>query len=126
MERSYRGAGDVLALLQDTVPYLGTELHDIDQPGLFGDTPLIQVMTWNDVGAATLLLDAGADIAAKGEDGNTALHAAASFGYAELVILLLARGAPVSAENDKGCTPAETAKEFENDGIAALLGSSSS
>ena len=122
MERSYSDASDVLALLQDTVPYLGTELRDVDQPGLLGDTPLIQVMTWNDAAAATLLLEAGADVAAKGEDGNTALHAAASFGYPELVMLLLAKNAPISVKNDRGRTPVETAKEFGHDGIAALLG----
>jgi len=117
-----RNVSDVLTRVQDTVPYIGVELRNIDQRGMFGDTPLIQIMTWNDVAAATLLLEAGTDIAAKGEDGDTALHAAAIFGNAELVALLLANKAPRSIKNDSGYTPFETAKLFGNNDIADLIG----
>lgn len=45
--------------------------------------------------AAALLLEAGADIAARGLDGGTALHQAAWFGQPEAAALLLDEGAPL-------------------------------
>jgi ankyrin repeat protein len=117
----YRDVGDVLARVQETVPFLGIELVDIDQRSMFDDTPLILVMSWEDVPAATLLLQSGADVTARGERGDTALHRAASFGNAELVGLLLANDAPTSAKNDDGHTALDLAKVLGNEAVVALL-----
>ena len=119
--RRYRDVGDVLAVVQETVSYLGIELRDINQPGIFNDTPLILVMSWDDIAAATLLLESGADVGAKGEAGDTALHRAASFGNAELVRLLLAKKAPTDTKNNDGFTPLGLATLRENDAIVTLL-----
>lgn len=117
----YRYVSDVLARAQGTVPFLGIELRDINQRNIFDDTPLILVMSWHDIAAADLLLEGGAEVDAKGENGDTALHRAASFGNVELVRLLLANNAPTSPKNDDGHTPFDLAKLLGNDGIATML-----
>src|SRR4051794_27555577 len=109
----YRDVGDVLARVQETVPFLGIEVRDVNKRNMFDDTPLIQVMSWEDIEAATLLLEGGADVSMRGEDGETALHRAVLFGNAELVELLLAHDAPTWSKNDDGETPL---------GLAKLLG----
>lgn len=117
----YRDVGDVLARVQETVPFLGIDLLEINQRNMFNDTPLIQVMSWEDVEAATLLLENGADVAVRGEDGQTALHNAVLFGNAALVKLLLAHKAPTSSKNDDGQTPLGLAKLLGNEAIVGLL-----
>ena len=54
---------------------------------IFGSQPLEIAVTWGEVQAVELLLDAGAAINAKHEGGNTALHHAirmGNFGIARL------------------------------------------
>ena len=50
--------------------------------------------------AVELLLDAGADIAARGVDGGTALHVAAWFCQPDMIELLLQRSAPLDIQGD--------------------------
>ena len=52
--------------------------------------------------AVTVLLDAGADVHAADEAGNTALHGAANRGANSVVELLLAHGARIDAANKQG------------------------
>jgi GNAT superfamily N-acetyltransferase len=58
--------------------------------------------------AVRLMLDAGIDIATRGDWGGTALHHAGWNGHAEVVALLLERGAPLELTNDFGGTPLGT------------------
>ena len=58
----------------------------------------------------SLLLDAGAEIDARGEYGHTPIHEAVGQGHIEAVRLLLSRGADCSITNDWGQTPQQTAK----------------
>ena len=60
---------------------------------IFGDTPLHIVAGWGDVDAARILLDAGAEIDARGEEDCTPLHEAIIQGHVEIVALLISRGA---------------------------------
>jgi ankyrin repeat protein len=58
-----------------------------------------------EVAVARLLLDAGADLEARDDFGETPLHHAAWLGNADLVALLLARGAQVNARDKDYDTP---------------------
>ncbi len=51
------------------------------------------------------LLALGADVNARGQHGDTPLHAAARSGSVDLVELFLSHGADVDARNDEGHTP---------------------
>jgi ankyrin repeat protein len=117
----YRDVGDVLARVQETVPFLGIEVRDVNKRNMFDDTPLRQVMSWEDIEAATLLLEGGADVSMRGEDGETAPHRAVLFGNAELVELLLAHDAPTWSKNDDGETPLGLAKLLGKAAIVTLL-----
>lgn len=63
-------------------------------------TPLIMAAHWGKVEVARALLDAGADINAKGADGRTALMEAAWTAQFEMVEFLLSQGADVNATDD--------------------------
>ena len=54
---------------------------------------------------AKIALRAGANINAANENGDTALHGAASEGYRNIVELLVNQGAALNAQNKKGQTP---------------------
>ena len=73
-----------------------------------GYTPLTHAVLHNQPDAVVLLIDKGAEMNAKGQDGGTALHAAAFFGYSRCIELLLENGADTSARNQYGQTPRET------------------
>lgn len=51
------------------------------------------------------LIDAGADVNAKDEDGQTPLHYAADRGHSEALKVLINAGADVNAKNENGWTP---------------------
>jgi len=55
--------------------------------------------------AATLLLQKGAKLDARNNDGATALHVAAFFCQPDTAQLLLDKGASVTAKNNSGATP---------------------
>ena len=59
---------------------------------------------------ANLLLDAGAEIDAVGEDGWTALMVAASHGHSDYIELLLERGANPNLTNKDGQNALQIAK----------------
>ena len=64
------------------------------------------------------LIDAGADVNAKGNDGWAALMSAASEGNAEVAEVLLKHGAGVNAKNNYGWIVLDYA---ENDSIKKLI-----
>jgi ankyrin repeat protein len=115
----YTNVGEVLARVQHVVEYLDVDLTDINQRGVFGNTPLSVVTSWGDVAAATLLLEAGADVTARIEDGDTVLHRAVLFGDVELAKLFLDAGASPSAKNDHDKTPLDLSRD--HDDIRLLL-----
>jgi ankyrin repeat protein len=80
----------------------GLNSYDIDTRGRFKTQA-------EALEAATLLLDAGADVNAKDNRGQTALHGAASKGYTDLVQLLAARGADLRAADSNGATALDAA-----------------
>jgi hypothetical protein len=70
---------------------------------------------------ARLLLDHGADINTRDNNGEIPLHIAVSNRYIELVRVLLEYGADVGAEDMEGRTPFSLAKERQSDEIMKLL-----
>lgn len=75
---------------------------DPNQPTRSGKLPLGAA---KNAAIAELLVNAGARIDAKGDDGKTALHHAASDGCGEMVLWLLSRGASADVLDDNGATP---------------------
>jgi ankyrin repeat protein len=59
--------------------------------------------------SARMLIAAGADVNAKEEKGQTALHGAAFWGFTELARFLAEHGAKLDARDNKGMTPIDSA-----------------
>ena len=117
----YDSVQDVLSRVQDVTEFLGVELVEVNQRGIFGNTPLAVVITWGDVEAVSRLLEAGADVNAKNEDGYTALHRAVLFDDLDIVDRLLAANASGSIRNVEGDTPLDLAKRLGKDAIIRRL-----
>jgi ankyrin repeat protein len=77
---------------------------------------LVAAAEHGNIAAVQLALDLGFPITTRGDDGATALHAAAYAGSAETVALLLARGADLNARDTRWqSTPLEWASEGRDD-----------
>ena len=71
--------------------------------------------------AARLLLDRGADINERNDQGQTTLHILTNQGWIEVIRVLLELGADARAEDGRGRTPFSLAKEKGYDEIMKLL-----
>ena len=109
------------AIGQNAVEFLGVDLTEPNQRGIFGRAPIDVAITWGDISAVKLLLEAGAAVDVHQEFGMTPLHDAASFGHQEIVRLLLEHGASVNALNDLGQTPLDVARLGGHEAVAELL-----
>jgi FOG: Ankyrin repeat len=69
----------------------------------------------------TALLDAGAEVDARGEHGYTPLHEAVEQGHSQAVALLLERGASTAVTNDDGQTPIALAQICQRTDITQLF-----
>jgi len=76
-----------------------------------GVRPLQTAAFVRECGLAEILLDAGAQVDGRGENGATALHSAAQHGDEEFIRLLVDRGADPTIRDDTGKRPADYAKE---------------
>jgi hypothetical protein len=84
----------------------GSDINVKDPFG--GSSPLISAAVFGKGEAAKILIDAGADLNFKNNDGSTALHTSAFFCRPEIVKLLLDRGADKTIKNKFGATPYES------------------
>ena len=84
----------------------GTDLNQKD--AMSGSTPLITASSFGKIKIAQELIDAGADLALKNNDGATALHTAAFFCRVEIVQLLMDAKADKTAKNNFDMTPRES------------------
>jgi hypothetical protein len=80
----------------------GSNLNEKDPLG--GSSPLISASLFGKTAIAKLLIDAGADLNFRNNDGSTALHTAAFFCRPEIVQLLLKKGADKTIKNKYGST----------------------
>jgi ankyrin repeat protein len=121
---NYKNANDVLLKMQDIVEFGNQKLESVNQRGIFGNTPLAVASGWGDLEAVRLLIGAGADVNAKVEDNDTALHRAVSFQHKDVIELLLSSGASTVELNVDGMSPIDLSKELGDDEIINLLLSS--
>jgi len=81
---------------------------DLDEKDVYGSTPLIIAVTFDNVDVAKALIEAGADMTITNNEGATPLHIAAFFCRIEIVKALLENGADKDAKNRSGKTALET------------------
>jgi ankyrin repeat protein len=90
-----------------------------------GETPLMVAANHGAVGAARILLEKGASVNEKNEEGLAPMHFAARGVRLEkkneIVSLLLARGAYVNAADNEGCTPLMVASKYPEVQLIELL-----
>ena len=102
---------------------LGTANANSHLPDCKADTGCLLELggKWETVTVAELqaMIDAGADVNAKTDGGNTPLHSAAVFGKAEMIPILVKAGADVNAKDEYDNTPLHLAV-FK--GIAEVIG----
>ncbi len=84
----------------------GTDINKKD--AMSGSTPLITAASFGKNKIAQVLIDAGADLTPKNNDGATALHTAAFFCRVEIVQSLIDAKADKTAKNNFGMTPRES------------------
>ncbi len=97
----------------------------VDAPSVTDDlqdiTPLHLAAETNSIDIARLLIDSGADIEAKDNDGLTPMHWAAETNSLDLVRLLIDRGADIEAKDNDGLTPMHLAGETNSLDVVRLL-----
>ena len=81
---------------------------DINEKDSYDRTPLLCTITQGHEEIAKLLIAEGADVNAK-KNGQTLLHAAATFDRKVIAELLIANGAEVNAKDDDDRTPLDYA-----------------
>lgn len=95
-------------------------VHTVDSTG---DTPLHIAAIWGDVEAIDVLLEAGADIDAKGDMGCTPLHYAIGQKKVEAAKRLISHGASLDVKDEMsdGWTPVDKARFSDNEEIRKLF-----
>jgi ankyrin repeat protein len=83
---------------------------------------VVETSSWqgNQVELVQLLLEHKASVHVRNNKGETPLHLAAQFGYAEAVLGLLQHGADVKTRNDYGETPLGSAVAKGNGAVAVV------
>lgn len=111
----YENVDGILDVVKaDSVEFANYEQRpNVNSKGIFGNVPLIIAITWGNIEAVELLLDAGADIDAICEEGNTPLHHAIEMGEFKIARILVLRGAKQDVRNIEGKRPCDLCWEGE-------------
>ena len=86
-----------------------------------GDTPLHIAALWGDRHATRILLEAGADVNAKGDMSCTPLHFAVSNNHVQVAEVLLEHGADPEAMSELDFSPRTLAAHKGDETMMALL-----
>ncbi len=88
-----------------------------------GKQPIIFAAAEGDLAMVRLLLDRGADIESRAQDGATALHIACMISSTSLSKLLIERGAEINPQDNDGSTPLDYAQRghHKNKDLLRLL-----
>jgi ankyrin repeat protein len=106
----------------DEVRALISKGVDVNSRDVFGDNAgLHWAASLGLAEMARLLIDSGADVNIRNEEGDTPLHWAAGEGQKELVVILIVHGADVNALNKRGWTPLRWAEAQSQKEIARIL-----
>ena len=68
-----------------------------------------------------MLIDAGSDVNARDDNGETPLHVSAGSGHLDVVRLLMEKGADLFAEDKEGRTPSTCAQLFGHKEVEKCL-----
>jgi len=111
--------GPNLNLINDLI-LLGANLDWQDEK--YGKTSLHwATQYWGNVEIVRMLIDAGADVNLKDNNGDTPLHVAAKYGRVEIVRILINARANLDVQNNHDETPVHYAAMNGNPGIARML-----
>jgi len=97
----------------------GADIHQKTNP--YGFTALIISSMWGNDGVTRLLLDNGARVNDKDDQGNTSLIYASQFGHIEIIRMLLTSSARVNDVNEDGKNALYNASILGYDDIVELL-----
>ena len=112
---------NILSRINDTTEFLGVDLVDVNQHGIFYNTPIAVAISWNDQVVVEKLISFGANVNEKNENGETALHRAVLFENSEIAAIIIEHGADKGIRNNDGLTPLEYARELGNTVMTQLL-----
>jgi ankyrin repeat protein len=85
----------------------GSDLNEKDP--MYGNTPIIIATVFGQIGALKALIEGGADMNYKNNEGSTPLITAAVFNRIEVSKVLIEAGADMNSKNNEGSTALHTA-----------------
>lgn len=102
----------------EMVDFLIQSRADVEKPGLHHRTPIYYT---TEADTTELLINAGAAVNAKDDEGMSPLHAAAKNGYLDVAKMLIDNGAEVNATDKQKQTPLHAAAENGQAEMCELL-----
>lgn len=105
---------EIYGLCEETGAWYGVEVKHFDQRNFMEDTVLHTVCSWGDLEDVKVLVAAGADVNAQGDQGGTPLFNAVIGRNPDVVSFLLKSGADPRIPNLYGRQVLEYAKNIES------------
>ena len=111
---------DLFSRYSKHAEFIGEEITEVTQPGLFGSQILHLAAFSNRVEDVALSIAGGADINVTGDLGLSPLHYAVLGGSAEVALFLIEHGADLAVENEFQETPRQMADLIGERIVAAV------